>query len=267
MASKIILIPIYKQTMSAWEEKTYRQCLKVLGDHKIGIFTYKELNVSLYDQIAKEYKICIDNYYFDKHFFSSVKGYNQLMLTKNFYERFLEYQYMLIYQLDAWVFRDELDYWCDQNYDYIGAPIFPYIGNGLYSNKNPFVGNGGLSLRRPSYCLKVLSYPKYIPFLKPYKYVKYFKKKQTWYMIIVNALGRRNTLNYFIKNFNEDMIFSHFSSMSFSNVNLPKINIATKFAFELYPSILFKNNQQQLPFGCHAFEKYEYNTFWQKYIT
>ena len=29
---------------------------------------------------------------------------------------------MLIYQLDAFVFQDDLAYWCQQNYDYIGAP-------------------------------------------------------------------------------------------------------------------------------------------------
>ena len=39
---------------------------------------------------------------------------------------FLEYQYMLIYQLDAFVFEDKLDYFCELGYDYIGIPVPDY---------------------------------------------------------------------------------------------------------------------------------------------
>ena len=162
-AEHIVLIPVYKQDLTLEEERSFRQCLTIFGKHTIGIFTFKELDTHRYNQIAKEYNICIDYYYFDKHYFSSVKGYNQLMLTIDFYKRFLEYQYILVYQLDAWVFRDELDYWCDQGYDFIGAPVYNYLGNGKYAKENPFVGNGGFSLRKLSYCIKVLSYPSFLP--------------------------------------------------------------------------------------------------------
>lgn len=37
----------------------------------------------------------------------------------------------MIYQLDAWVFNDELSSWCSLGYDYIGAPFFPYRGKNV----------------------------------------------------------------------------------------------------------------------------------------
>lgn len=40
---------------------------------------------------------------------------------------------------------------------------------------------------------------------------------------------------------------------------------ASHFAFEKHPSFLFSQNGQ-LPFGCHAWRKYEYDEFWGKYI-
>ena len=52
----------------------------------------------------------------------SVGTYNQMMVERDFYKRFVEYEYILIYQLDAFVFRDELEQFCDYGYDYIGAP-------------------------------------------------------------------------------------------------------------------------------------------------
>ncbi len=265
-SEQIILIPIYKKDMTLMEEQSFRQCLTILGKHKIGIFTYKELNVCSYNQIAKEYNVNINYYYFEKEYFFSVKGYNQLMLTINFYKRFLEYQYILIYQLDAWVFRDELDYWCNQGYDYIGAPVYKYLGNGKYTTENPFVGNGGFSLRKVSHCINVLSYPSFLPFIKPLNYITTFRRKFKWYAILPNALGRRNNIKNFINKYNEDIIFSHFVSQSFIKIKIPDIKTAIRFAFEMYPSKIYEANHNNLPFGCHAFEKYEYEQFWIKYI-
>ena len=58
----------------------------------------------------------------DDSFFANIREYNRLMLDVNFYRRFSEYKYMLIHQLDAFLFKPDLHYWCNKNYDYIGAP-------------------------------------------------------------------------------------------------------------------------------------------------
>ena len=58
--------------------------------------------------------------------FTGVYAYSQLMLEKDFYKR------LLIHQLDAFVFSDELLEFCKMGYDYIRAPVLSLacIGNG-----------------------------------------------------------------------------------------------------------------------------------------
>ena len=72
---------------------------------------------------------------------------------------------MLILQTDAIILRDELDYWCAQPFDYIGAPwrsnLKIHLNTGRFSGGNEqqinlHVGNGGLSLRRVNKCLSAL---------------------------------------------------------------------------------------------------------------
>jgi hypothetical protein len=66
---------------------------------------------------------------------------------------------------------------------------------------------------------------------------------------------------------NEDLIFSEFSSVSYyRHPKMPTPLLATNFAWELFPSYLYNKNNGRLPFGCHAFEKYEYLNFWSIYI-
>jgi hypothetical protein len=72
---------------------------------------------------------------------------------------------MLIYQLDAWVFKDDLMKWCNKGYDYIGAPWFEDFGSYEKGKKLWRVGNGGFSLRKIKYFCKVLSWK--WPVIKP----------------------------------------------------------------------------------------------------
>ena len=67
------------------------------------------------------------------------------MLTPDFYARYAGCEYILLYQLDAWVFEDRLDEWCDKGYDYAGAPLFAPGSSDLQCART---GNGGFSLRR-----------------------------------------------------------------------------------------------------------------------
>ena len=61
---------------------------------------------------------------FNVNYFKSISGYNRLMMSSEFYKAFTDYEYVLIYQTDAYVFSGNLDYWCEKGFDYIGAPWF-----------------------------------------------------------------------------------------------------------------------------------------------
>lgn len=150
MSKCIVVIPVYKRNLSPSEEASFRQCLKVLKNHNITIFTYEELDISSYYEIAEKMSKNFTVEYFDEKYFKSVAGYNKLCFMHEFYERFQQYEFMLIYQLDAWVFRDELKYWCEKKYDFIGAPIFWAYNSKSFTTKVAGIGNGGFSLRKIS---------------------------------------------------------------------------------------------------------------------
>ena len=138
----VIVIPIYKQNkLTPFEIYSLKTVQNILGnDFDICFICSDLLDISLYyNLMIKNFKIIR----FNDIFFKSQYGYSCLLETDSFYKAFMKYyDYMLIYQLDAIVLKNELDYWCDKNYDFIGAPH--YIPR--YSNY--IVGNGGLSLRK-----------------------------------------------------------------------------------------------------------------------
>lgn len=262
-----VVIPVYKAKPTVVEMASFKQCLTVLKNYDIYIITFKGLDLSVYSEISlsvqKKYKL----HFFTEDYFTSVVGYNRLCLSISFYERFLDYEYMMIYQLDAWVFNDELSSWCSLGYDYIGAPFFSLSRKERkYTKRVEGVGNGGFSLRKISYCLRVLHFPPFLPFITPKMlFLKDFSLKE-WVQYPFKLLGVRNNLNYFRRKINEDVIFSLLAQRSWISCQLPPFDVALKFAFEINPSYLYKINDEKLPFGCHAFEKYEYDTFGQKHI-
>lgn len=283
MNNCIVTIPIYKVNPKSSEIASFRQGLNILRNYDICLLTYKECDISFYRQIAKEIGKDFSVELFDAEYFKSVQGYNQLCFSKDFYGRFQRYEYMLIYQLDAWVFRDELQQWCDKGYDYIGAPIFWAYNNEFFTTKVAGIGNGGLSLRRISYCLQMLNISRKRPYLKPnrifqmyYNYFLYadkFKPLKKKLLILPSCLlktfGIYNNLNYYMKSqqFNEDMMFGTNASYTWGGkVNLPSEIEAMRFSFEVHPEMMFHMIGDKLPFGCHAFEKWSFESFWSKYI-
>lgn len=279
MSNCIITIPIYKSRPNTVEIASFKQCLKTLSSHNICIVTHKNLNIAIYKMIANDYSVKLHIKYFDESYFQSVQGYNQLCLNTSFYHSFINYEYLLIYQLDAWVFKDELDYWCSKGYDYIGAPFFD---TKEYNTNNMIgIGNGGFSLRKTRYCINFLNSKDWIPFLRPlYLWNFYFHKKETknsskstlqllfiFIKYILSIFGYQNSLKYLKKHRNEDYILSEYAINSWNKIkpHMPSNEEASLFAYEINPSYLLSQTKS-LPFGCHGFEKYEFNTFWKKYI-
>lgn len=230
MKEVAVVIPVYKAEPSDSELLSFRQCLTVLGKYPIVLFAPTGFDSQVYDDIAGNKLAYV---YFDKKYFSSTKGYSKLLLSRSFYKHFLAYTSILIYQLDAWVFRNELSSWCALDYDYIGAPWLeaPPITSGkkpivnlsnLLKNR---VGNGGFSLRK----------------------VKSHLRWANWVSFIFKFIPK-----------NEDILWSLFVPFK-----KPSCLEALAFAFEMDPEKSFELNGNQLPFGCHAQEKYD-PKFWNK---
>ena len=71
-------------------------------------------------KLLKKYDL---NYiYFEDYYFFDHRNYNKLLLKKEFFEKFDNYNNILIYQLDCYIIKDfkHLDKF--SKYDYVGSP-------------------------------------------------------------------------------------------------------------------------------------------------
>ena len=210
---------------------------------------------------------------FDNKFFGSVAAHNKLMLSSTFYRSFDEYKFILNYHLDSLVFSDQLKQWCEMNYDFIGPPWIkhkdsPNTGFPLYDGK---VGNGGFSLRRVRSFLKVLYSREY--FIKPSEYWKYYSSKP-WHIQCLNLPKKYLKRFLFFNNArlelsryknNEESFWANRAKHYYPGFNIPSVKTALGFGFETVPRYCFEKNNHKLPFGCHAWQKYD-RAFWEPYL-
>lgn len=144
-----IVIPSYKEKLEGDDELSFKQAIKIFGDKRhIKVIVPNNISTEYYEQYGGVIEICnVDN-----KWLSSTKEYNIMCCSKEFWEMFTEYEYVLIYQTDCWIFEDRLDRFIEMNFDYYGAP---------WPHHRDTVGNGGFSLRKVSKMLEITSKYKY----------------------------------------------------------------------------------------------------------
>lgn len=243
MNSACVVIPVYKETSSPSEAASLKRCAEVLGRHHIQLAAPRGLDTSSYERLLEGRLERIVS--FEEGYFGNIAGYNRLLLSDGFYREFSAWEFLLIYQLDAWVFADRLEEFCARPYDYWGAPwlggrlihpvsyrwvkyiqpLFPWTNRPVRFE----VGNGGFSLRRIEAHRRLLRDSQRI--LKLWAY-------------------------------NEDAFFA---SRAGEGLKVPPLELALEFAFEKEPARAWGLSGNRLPFGCHAWEKYE-PEFYRKWI-
>jgi hypothetical protein len=254
-----IVIPVYKPTLSALEMVSITQCFSILSAYPIIAVKPEKLNLDVYD--FKFDKVVE----FPNEYFEGVAGYNKLMLSASFYEKFLTYKYILIHQPDAFVFRDDLRYWCDQDHDFIGAP---WLRSKEYANifkktkhlakrwlhtklnkkqqntdlpteiqRDNRVGNGGFSLRKTAIFHQVCLNNK----------------------AMIDQYNSRSEHQY-----NEDIYFGLEANRKQKQLNIPDFKKAVFFSMETQLEYAFRLTGGKLPFGCHAWDIHQ--TFWAPII-
>ena len=264
-----VVIPVYLSELSEEEIVSFNQTVKVLGSHDIILVCPIGFDHSNYDNLAYQQGVTLKKECFKASYFNGIPGYNRLLLSRHFYERFSNYDYILICQLDVFVFRDELEYWCTRGYDFIGAPIIGKFEDTAFSNVMR-VGNGGFSLRKiSSYLAYFNSGKNVIPTNDIAHRISLRKKPYTRIFVwILMSLGWRNKPVSFAAHwrYNEDDFWSGVLDKSNFALRKPSPEEAMLFSFERFPSELFKLTGNKLPFGCHAWKKYEFNGFWRHII-
>lgn len=224
-----IVIPYYSMNLNYFEMISFRKAIEVFCDRSIYLLVPRR-----YAEVFSEEIKNVSVIYIEDKLLDSVKSYNAMMLSISFYEMFKEYRYILLYQLDAYVFEDTLDYYVKLGYDYIGAP---WIKGAKYILDNHLellnVGNGGLSLRNVKKTIDLLSLHIEIDFSQ-----------------------------------NEDLFFGAANGIELANGEkfcVAPVDEALKFSFDRDARLCFEKNDRKLPMGCHAWYKNDLS-FWKKYI-
>lgn len=265
MKEVIVLIPIYKNFLEEYELKSLEINISNLNSYEVVFIAPNSLKTDyLFLNILLNFKL--DVVYFDDSFFRNIKGYNKLMLNYGFYKYFSDYNYILICQLDALVLSNNLDYWISKDFDYIGAPFICEEGDSYFFNS---MGNGGLSLRKVAKFLEILD-SKSI-FYSNYKFFSISLRAGLKYILFIKLLKRLNQIGIKLKvniflsffNSNEDYFWSFYAKFFVNDFRIPSANEALLFSFEVNPRKCFSLTNNQLPFGCHAWQKYD-RKFWEE---
>jgi hypothetical protein len=213
---------------------------------------------------------------FSGKYFGSAAAYNRLMYLPRLYEYFRDYEYILMYHLDALVFSDELLTWCDTGLDYVGAPWIP--GPDLPWVTEPMVGNGGFALMKVESILQVL-YQRYKR--EPFSFWKDVLSRNfsryagnleqakaagplgPWVQRMQEVWGRIQFTDS--NRVNNDLFWACSAQQYLPGFRLPDWKLALRFAFEACPRHCYELNGRQLPFGCHAWTKFD-RAFWESQL-
>lgn len=250
MKAACIVIPCYRMPLTGFEIASLTRCIAMLG--KYPIFVIKPESLRLIPPLNDP---AIRTESFPDECFNNIAGYNRLMLSDALYARFRDYEYMLVHQLDAFVFSDQLLDWCSRGYDYVGAPWLPkapptglhkiytslrratfrlidkknHDRTGIHpAQYNYCVGNGGFSLRRVS------------------------KMRDTLKSLPQRVQRYRELTHYTC---GEDIFFCVEANRYRTNVRTPELLESLKFAWESNPALAASLCNGDLPFGCHGWDK------------
>jgi hypothetical protein len=257
MVKPIIAIPVHKRRPDRAESISIERCGSVLRRWPILFISPSSLDIGPYVEIipnASSLKVADE-------WMSSVQNYNKLMISDAIFTKLRGYSHLLIHEPDAVVLLDELEYWCDKEFDYIGAPWFE--GHGRAQGGAPIigVGNSGFSLQRIEAALSVLSSSR-----------RWYSKKQAAKDLFRGLTGNRSRLRrgvlgmgncgrlkdaHGLYSGNCDNFWSNVVPSVDSSYRVASIEDALLFSWEVLPSRCYALCNGKLPFGMHAWMKYD----------
>lgn len=262
--SVVILIITHKPRLHDYEQISIKQCYRILGFYPIVFICPDDLDTSFYQKTFPNCNI----HRIPSKWQKSYKQFARLKMNPLLYEHYKAYEYIFFYEPDAFVFKDEMAYWCSLNYSYIGAPWFEGMSNAKEDAPFLGVGNGGFSLRKVEDHLRAIQTHRRIFYKrdfwlfwnwgknKPLRVLKFFYRY---------ILG--NSTHYRWNNFQwgEDRFWGLYVSRGFEWFTTPPLELARQFSIETLPHRLYEENDKALPFGCHAWWRYDLD-FWRPHI-
>lgn len=260
-SSVAVAVPIYRRELTAEERQSLRHLDAYLGGYDRCFVAPASLRPQ-----RPGFRVVP----FPDACFASVETYSRLLLSAAFYRALAAYEHVLVHQLDALVLADDLEQWCGAGYDYLGAPwlVDPQVPEKGFSR----VGNGGMSLRRVDACLRVLESRRYLEggpsFVRDL--VTASLPDLPWYRLAkrlrVLREARRGAAGYAGSyTLNEDRFWSDRAALFDPAFRVAPVAAALGFSFERAPRYCYEQNGGRLPFGCHAWSRWD-RAFWEPHL-
>lgn len=250
-----IVIPLYKEKLKDWEEAALANNLHILSGYPVVFVRPEGLNISTWtNRYPQAETLTVSTDWLGTR--RGIAGYNEMMMSKRFYELFTDTEFILICHTDAWIFADHLTEWCDKGYDLVAAPWpvrprykrFPFkqflqLKKYLFTPSHGIsrqqmygkIGNGGLCLR---------------------KVTTFINACKQYSLEIADFNSHPDSMH------NEDI----FWALVPQKFNYPTVEEALKFAYDLKPKVCHRLNHEQLPMGCHGFNHKSRLPFWKQFI-
>jgi uncharacterized protein DUF5672 len=272
LSTVAVVVPTYRNRFDPDEKISQRHLLRFLGKFDKYLVAPDSLEIELEGFEVRRFR---------DEFFRNTVTYSALLLSPEFYQAFNNYSFILIYQLDALVFSDQLMEWCERGWDYIGAPWIKSADADFVDDST--VGNGGFSLRKVESFLRVID-------------SEHFDAERERYQGALNGevmpLARDRSLTIPeriagriarlasrggtppapqssqsspLYGINEDYFWSFKAIKYWPGFKIAPVEEALRFSFEVAPRQCFALNNFQLPFGCHAWNRYD-RKFWEPFL-
>lgn len=262
-----VMIPVHQPVITADEELSLLACKAHLSGYDCFLIYPAGMDTAAYTNIHPGLLLKP----VDENWLSSIEKYNKMKLSISFYQLFVKYDYLLTYELDAYIFNADFDGNNAFKFDYIGAPFF----EGYWAAKPgaPFIKgcNSGFSVRNIKSCISALqSLSKYRFAWLLYKYTlakssRLRRLLNQWtngkYEVFITG---RFAFSFAGFHLNEDLVWSEIAPQLVPSFTVADGMSALQFSFEYNLPDSLKLNGGRLPLGCHAWAKHP--EFWDDYI-
>jgi len=270
----VVAIVTHKPTLSPWERISLRQCDRVLHRYDLVLVCPRDMDVSAYLDVVPRLEVLRIR----RRWLDTYERFSHLKLSPLLYRSFRRYRYVLFYELDAFVFRDELRQWCDAGFDYVGAPWFS--GRPDYGDDSVVIGagNGGFSLRNVESHLRANRVVRYLTppraLWREYRRHTSGGRMRAFVSFLVKLAGIGNSTWYYLRaplyhlgrNVPaEDLFWTERMAPALGWFEVADANVARRFSFEILPRRLYEMNGCRLPFGCHGWYRFD-PEFWRPFV-
>jgi glycosyltransferase involved in cell wall biosynthesis len=281
--SCVVVVPVYTLELSLSEKAALRNGMKKLRDYDFFFLHKQSIQVAdIFESLSltPSQALSCRSGAVEDDWLCSTRSYSALLFQGWFYRLFEQWEYLLIFQQDAWVFGtgQDLAHWIDKGYTYVGAPWTGHLG---LDTPDVGVGNGGFSLRHVGAMIHICESFKasHAPVFRGVELADQMTlfrdydliPVSQWPLIFCRRLlvffpmlfGWHNNLVYLSKvvQTQEDHLFCLYAPLIFPWIRIPSMAEAAAFSVETNPRETCAFYQVRRPFGCHAWEKYQLD-FW-----